>query len=117
FILLSVFSTIYFFGQRPNIPRELTNLLDVPYLGRGYSGEETLGGIIRFDKFVLINTTIKDQPVEIYLYINTTTGAIATRTEKRATLRNENFDIDSKDFKLTYMSPKGLVLSFYNRLK
>lgn len=118
FVVIVSIISIQIFAQRPEIPRELSSLLNVPFLEHGYSGYETPGGELRFDKFILINSNTSDgKPVDIFLYINTTTGAFATRTEKRDKLISEQFDIESKDFKLTYFSPKGKVIQFYNRLK
>lgn len=120
FVSILLVISLVFSAQTPLIPRELSNLLRVPYLETNNRAaiEESPGGIFSFDKFVAIKSkTTKGETIDIFLYINTRTGAFATITERENVLETENFDTNSKNFKLFYYSPKGKIIQFYTRLQ
>lgn len=121
-LILLVFP-IYAQSQAPSaaIPRELASLIHVPALTPEHDPPvdgHTAGETLRFDKLVLITgSTESGLETQIHLYINTTTGDIATCTGKAGNAEDGSFNIDDPAFRLTYYNPRGRIYNFYTRKK
>lgn len=76
------------------------------------------GDVINFDKLVMI-TAVNASGLEtqIYLYINTNNGDIATITGKAGNSPDGSFNIEDPKFRMQYVNSHGRVYNFFTRKK
>ncbi|HLT52911.1 MAG TPA: hypothetical protein VKZ97_03435, partial [Flavobacteriaceae bacterium] len=76
------------------------------------------GDLITFDKLVMI-TAVNASGLEtqIYLYINTDNGDIATITGKAGNSPDGSFNIEDPKFRMQYFNSHGRVYNFFTRKK